>query len=210
MGHDCFNRIVRGAVLMAAVAALVGLGTACQSPAGGGGGGGGGNGALGAEAAAGQLTYNQVCQDCHGTPGRNDGDAPDLEGTSAAAIEAEVTGDDHGGGRIEGFEDRHYDELAAYLNADAVDGGGGADGGDGGGGDGGTGDGGGTDVATACYFATAAEVQTTRESVQTDYANGVSREDELFMMSWGCEMNPNVAYDDCVACASAIIDEVYP
>ena len=114
-----------------------------------------------------------------------------MEGTSAAAIEAEVTGDDHGGGRIEGFEDRHYDELAAYLNADAVDGGG-------------------TDVATACYFATAAEVQTTRESVQTDYANGVSREDELFMMSWGCEMNPNVAYDDCVACASAIIDEVYP
>jgi len=193
----------------------------CQATGGGGGGGGGDDGAQTGDAEAGQATYNQVCAQCHGTPGANDGDAPDLAGTSAAAMEAEVTGDDHGGGRIEGFLDRHYQEMAAYLaggrdggddegGGDGGDDEGGGDGGDDeGGGDGGD-DGGGADVGTACDFATAADIASVRQSVQNDYMMGYSREDELSLMAQGCQSNPTVPYNDCMACGTAIVDEVYP
>jgi cytochrome c553 len=203
MKHVSFGALI----IILTIVTLVTLSplTGCQAGAAAGGGGGGGQNA---DAAAGQATYNQVCAQCHGTPGANDGMAPDLTGTSAAAIEAEVTGDNHGGGRIEGFQDRHYQELAAYL-AGGAGGDGGADGGGDGAGEGGDA-GGGTDVTAACHFASAADIQSIRQSVQTDFANGISRDQELLMMSQGCQLNPNVSFDDCMACANAIVDEVYP
>ncbi len=196
---------VAARVLVPAVALAA---AGCQAGGAGGGGGGGRTAANPADVVAGETTYNQVCAQCHGTPGDNDGDAPDLAGTTAGAIEAEVTGNNHGGGRIDGFLDSHYREMAAYLG----DGGGngGANGDDGGGFDGGEQNGGGADVNIACYFAAPTDIQSVRQSVQTDYMMGVSRDDEVVMMGQGCQFNTSVPYDDCLACGIAIVDEVYP
>ena len=110
--------------------------------------------------------------------------------------------------------------MAAYLgggghggdDGDGWDGGGGWDGGQDDGWDDGDdgGWGGGTDLATACYFATDYDIQSVRQSVQNDYLAGVSWDDEVYMMAQGCQYNANVYYDDCVECAVAIADAVYP
>ncbi|MCP4250089.1 MAG: hypothetical protein GY778_23860 [bacterium] len=197
---------IRRMAIQVFVPAAMLVGAGCQAVSGGGGGGGGGNAANPDDVVAGAATYNQACAQCHGTPGAFDGDAPDLAGTTAGAIAAKVTGNDHGGGRIEGFLDRHYREISAYLAGGGGDGGGQ---GGGGGNDGEWGDDG-ADVNTACYFATPVDIMSVRQSVQTDYLMGVGKDDELSMMAQGCQYNTNIFFDDCVACAAAIVDEIYP
>jgi len=228
MKPTLFHPVVRRVTtrLLVPAAALIIAG--CQAASSGRGGGR--NATDPDDVAAGEATYNQVCAQCHGTPGRNDGTAPDLTGATAALLEAEVTNEDHGGGRIDGFLDRHYLELAAYLAGDenTDDGGdddtgdddGGRDDDDGedngdddGGWDDGDDDGGwddGADVTTACDFATAAEIASLRQSVQGDYWMGYSRDEELSMMAQGCQLNSSVPYDECMACGAAIVDEIYP
>jgi len=72
-----------------------------------------------------------VCANCHGTPGANDGNAPDLQGTSSARINQMLHSDDHPGGQAnENWTQADYDNLAAYLAGDQQDGNGGQDDGD--------------------------------------------------------------------------------
>lgn len=111
---------VRALQLAVSLAAAIALAGACQS--GGGGGGGGSNGAEAGSAAAGQLVYDESCVGCHGTPGANDGNAPDLAGASSAQIRSVLNGGEHAGGQPENLEAGAYDDLAAYLGGDEPEG----------------------------------------------------------------------------------------
>jgi hypothetical protein len=65
--------------------------------------------------------------------------------------------------------------------------------------------------ATACTFLTAAEIQQTRDAAVQDMNNGVSRADELAAVTAVCNRGDiTVPQADCVACFTAIINEVYP
>ena len=70
----------------------------------------------GANAAAGQATFEANCQTCHGEPGVGGVIAQDLAGTSAADLAAGANAEDHLS--IAGIAEDDYTDMAAFLATD--------------------------------------------------------------------------------------------
>ena len=109
----------RSLALALTVVSTVVLVSACQSV--GGGSGSSQQDVKTGDATAGRLVYENSCAGCHGAPGRNDGEAPDLSEMGAAGIEAVLNGGEHPGGLPGDLSGADFDHLAAYLGQTAVD-----------------------------------------------------------------------------------------
>jgi hypothetical protein len=73
---------------------------------------------------------------------------------------------------------------------------------------------GGDDAPAACFFASADDVQSLRNAIAMDMANGVSRADEIAGITAQCQesvpADAGFTVQDCIDCGTAIVNEVYP
>lgn len=65
----------------------------------------------------------------------------------------------------------------------------------------------------ACFTETDAAIAGLIELVQSDRANGFTRQDEIMMVTVACQQNPNVGITitltDCLGCGTALVEHVY-
>jgi mono/diheme cytochrome c family protein len=171
------------------VALLPALLAACQT----GGGKSGDSDLVAGDVVLGRVAYSGKCYDCHGTPGQNDGDAPQLAGTSAAALEQRFAGGEHEGVSSDDLDRQTYLDLEAYLGADT--------------GLPGSGD-------LPCAAMPDQRLADYRDALETDQENGTSREDAVAGVASLCQvqmlLEDGALVQNCVDCLGETIDELYP
>ncbi len=139
----------------------------------------------------GRLFYSGRCYDCHGTPGRGNGDASDLLGVSAAELAARLSGGDHGDVPEEYLTVQTCLDVEAFLAVER----------------GGTGE-------MPCGALTDAALEEYRGAIEADRDSGTTKEAALDSVLQMCQLqmllDDGALFQDCWACLSEDVENAYP